>query len=110
MEISLKHEDMSETYLLQWHQTEGTFEGDSEVTHHITLMAGWALEDGYLSYPDMPTASYAITDPLKKLDELALVCKVLGYSSPQLPLTYPELEFDGWVRDEHGNIVDQVLF
>lgn len=110
MEISLTHEDMPETYLLQWNQAEGTFKGDPEVIRHITHMAGWALEDGYASYPDMPTATYPMTDPLKKSDELALVCKILGYTSPQLPLVYPELEFDSWVRDEHGNIVDQVLF
>ena len=112
MEISLKHEDMPETYLLQWNQTEGTLEGDAEVIRHITLMADWALEDGYVGYPDIIGSTYPVTDPLKKADELALVCASLGYYSPQLPITYVEFESDndGWVRDEHGNIVDQVLF
>lgn len=111
MEISLKHEDMPETYLLQWNQAEGTFEGNAEVIRQITLMAGWAVEDGSIASFDMPTASYPVTDPLKKADELAWVCKILGYTSPQLPLIYPEIEhIDPYVRDEHGNIVGELVF
>ena len=75
-------------------------------------MANWALEDGYIAYPIIPSVNYPVTDPLKKIDELTLVCSILGYRSPALPIPEFNLatEFDGWVRDEHGNIIDQVLF
>ena len=106
-QITLTHRINRSTTPLQWDETTGELFGDEQVIAEILFYTDLAVKQGYWSL--LPTSSYPIQNPLHNALELAIILNTLDDYISDLEL--PEVEHvDGWVRDESGNVIDQVVF
>ena len=106
-QITLTHRLDHSTTLLQWNEVTGELFGDEQLIAEINAYIGFAMDEGYWSL--LPTYSYPIVNPRHNALELAVILTTLSDYFSDMAL--PEVEHvDPYVRDEHGNIVDQVLF
>ena len=106
-QITLTNRIDRSTTPLQWDEVTGELFGDKQVIAEILFYTDLAVKQGYWSL--LPTLSYPIQNPLHSAFELAVILNTLDDYISDLEL--PEVEqVDGWVRDESGNVIDQVVF
>ena len=106
-QITLTNRIDRSTTPLQWDEVTGELFGDKQVIAEILFYTDLAVKQGYWSI--LPTFSYPIQNPLHSAFELAVILNTLDDYISDLEL--PEVEqVDGWVRDESGNVIDQVVF
>ena len=106
-QITLTHRLDHSTTLLQLNEVTGELFGDEQLIAEINAYIGFAMDEGYWSL--LPTYSYPIVNPRHNALELAVILTTLSDYFSDMAL--PEVEHvDPYVRDEHGNIVGELVF
>ena len=106
-QITLTNRIDRSTTPLQWDEATGKLFGDKQDIAEILFYTDLAVKEG--SWSLLPTYHYPIQNPLHNALEFAVILNTLDDYISDLEL--PEVEqVDGWVRDESGNVIDQVVF
>lgn len=74
---------------------------------NIKLTIHTSIQQGYCSVN--PTLNYPVKNPLHDLLEMAIILSFINYQCKDLPM--PEFEeIVPYVRDDHGNIIGEIVF
>lgn len=106
-QITLTHRIDRSTTLLQWDEATGELFGNEELIAEIHAYIDFAVDQGHWSL--LPTYHYPIVNPRHNALELAVILNSLDdYFSD---MTLPDVaHVDSYVRDEHGNVVGELVF
>lgn len=106
-QITLTHRLDRSTTLLQWNETTGDLYGNEDLIVEINGYINFAIAQGHWSL--LPTYDYPIKNPRHNALELAVILNSLDDHFSDL--TLPEIQkVDSQVRDEHGNIIGELVF
>lgn len=95
------------TTVLQWDQATGQLAGNDDLLEMLNFIIRASIRQGYCCVN--PTLNYPIKNPLHDALEMAVILAFMDYQCDDLPM--PEFEhIDPYVRDEHGNIIGEIVF
>lgn len=95
------------TTILHWNSTTGELAGDDALLEILNFTIHTSIQQGYCSVN--PTLNYPVKNPLHNPLEMAVVVAFINYHCKEIPM--PEFEkIDPYVRDDHGNIIGEIVF